>query len=69
MNRLSGQEERNQFPERPDVIGKPSFHRWRYSQRLVNAAKVVVHVVQRNCVTVILKFLAESVCQAREALT
>ncbi len=46
---------------------QPRFHRWRDPQRLMHSAKVVMHVVQRNRVTVIVNFLTESVCQARKA--
>jgi hypothetical protein len=35
-------------------------------KRLVNAAEVVVHEVQRNCVPVVLQLLAESACQPRK---
>jgi hypothetical protein len=38
-------EERNDFVEAPNMIANPCFHRWRYSQRLMNPAKVVVHVI------------------------
>ena len=33
----------------------------------MNPAEVIEHVVQRNRVTMIVHFLAESICQAREA--
>ena len=42
------------------MIGESRFHRWRHPQRLVNAAEVVVHEVQRNRVTVVLQLLAEN---------
>ena len=44
---------------RPNVICKPGFHCWRNSQRLVNPAKVVMHEVQRNRMSMVLKFLRE----------
>jgi hypothetical protein len=33
------------------MIAQPRFHRWRHSQRLVDAAEVVMHEVQRNSVS------------------
>src|SRR5271165_6878966 len=49
------------------MIGQPRFYRWCDSQRLVNPAEVVVHVVQRNGVAVVLQLLTESIRQPREA--
>jgi hypothetical protein len=45
------------------MIANPCFHRWRDAQRLMNPAKVVMHVMQRNRVFQILHFLRESVSQ------
>ena len=39
------------------MVADSRFHRWCNPQRLVNAAEVVVHVVQSNRVTVILQLL------------
>jgi len=49
------------------MIAESSFHRWRNPQCLVNPAEVVMQEIKRNHVTVVLKFLAESVRQPREA--
>lgn len=43
----------------PHVIHQPRFHRGRHSQRLVNAAEVVMDEVERDGVFVVLDFLAE----------
>ena len=49
------------------MIRDSRFHRWRNSQRLVNPAEVVEHVMQRNRMAVIVHFLTESICEPREA--
>jgi len=49
------------------VIRHPSFHRWGDAQRLMNLAKIVVHVVKGNRVTVIVDFLAVPVREPCEA--
>jgi CRISPR/Cas system CMR-associated protein Cmr1 (group 7 of RAMP superfamily) len=43
------------------VIRQTRFHRGRYTQRLVNPAKVEVHEVERNHVAVVLYLLTETV--------
>jgi hypothetical protein len=43
------------------------FHRWSNAQRLMHFAKIVVHVVQRNRVTVVVDFLAVAVREPRES--
>ena len=48
------------------MICKASFHSRGDSQCFVDAAEVVVHEVQGHGMTVILNFLAESICQARK---
>lgn len=50
----------------PDVRGDPRFHRGRDAQRLMNANEVVVHVEQRDRVSMILDLLTERICQPRE---
>lgn len=50
-------EQRNQFFNSPNVIYKTSFHRRRHAQRLMDAAEIVVGVIDRNHVAVILEFL------------
>jgi hypothetical protein len=49
------------------VIGQSHFHRRRYSQRLVDAAEIVVCEVNRNPAAVILKFLREGIGLRRES--
>jgi hypothetical protein len=36
-----GRMRRQQFANRPDVVGQFGFHRWRHPERLVNTAEVV----------------------------
>ena len=48
------------------MIREPRFHRRRHPQRLVNAAVVVVHEVQRDGMTVVLQLLGKAVCQPRK---
>ena len=43
------------------MIRQTRFHRWRHSQRLVDAAKIVVRMIDRNHVAVILEFLRERI--------
>ena len=43
------------------MIRNARFHRWRDAQRLVNAAEVVVHEVQRNGAFQVFDFLAEAI--------
>jgi hypothetical protein len=49
------------------MIANPRFHRWRHAQCLVNAAEVIVHIVERDCVLQILRFFRECVPQPRKA--
>ena len=49
------------------MIANPCFHRWRHTQGLVNPAKIVVHIMERNGVFQILKLLAECVGQSSES--
>ena len=49
------------------MIRKASFHRRSHSQGLVDAAKIVIRMIDRNHVAVILKFLRERIGQPREA--
>jgi hypothetical protein len=49
------------------MIANPCFHRWRYAQRLVNPAKVVINEVQRQRVLVILKLFRKAIRQTRES--
>ena len=55
---LPGQQ-RNEFLDFPDVIGRPGFHRGRDAQRLVNPAEVVVHEVERHVVREVLGLFRE----------
>jgi hypothetical protein len=45
------------------MIANPRFHRWSDTQGLMNSAKIVVHVMERNRVLQILQFLRECVCE------
>jgi hypothetical protein len=49
------------------MVADSRFHRRSYAQRLVNAAKVVKHEVERQSRDMILYFFAESICQAGKA--
>src|SRR6266513_1253739 len=49
------------------MIAKPRFHCWSNTQRLMNPAEVVMHVMERNSVLQILQLFAESVCESRES--
>lgn len=57
----------DQFLNRPRMLLESGFHPWRDAQRLMNPAEVVVHEVQGDGVRVVLRLLAESVRQPREA--
>src|ERR1700677_1461360 len=50
----------------PDVIRKPRFHCGSHAQRFVNPAKVVVHEMQRDRMSVVLYLLRESIGEPRE---
>ncbi len=51
----------------PNMIHESSFHCWRNSQCLMNLAEIVVHVVQRDGMTVIVDLLAVSIGEASKA--
>jgi hypothetical protein len=51
----------NKFLQIPNVIGYDCFHRWRHAQRLVNPAKIVVRIVERNRVLQILQLFREGI--------
>ena len=59
-------QKRNHFVDTPDVIANSCFHCWRHAQGLVNPAKIVVHVMERNGVLQVFEFLREGIRQARE---
>lgn len=50
----------------PHVIGDSRFHRGRAAKCLVNPAEVVMHAVNRHCVSMVLDFLGESIGKAGE---
>ena len=50
----------------PQPVVHASPHRWRATERLVNAGEVLVHEVQCDCGGVVLDFLWERICQARK---
>ena len=41
-------EKRYYFVDAPDMINHARFHRWRYAERSVNPAEIVMHVVKRD---------------------
>jgi len=49
------------------MISETRFHCRSYAQRLMDSAEVVVHEIKGDHVPVVLKFLAEGICQARES--
>jgi hypothetical protein len=55
------------FFDVPDMICDARLNRGSYTQTLMSAAEIVVHVVKRNRVSVIVDFFRERGCQAREA--
>src|SRR5260370_2331307 len=48
------------------MIANSCFRCWRHRQRLVNQAKVVMHVMRRECMLQILQLFRKGVCQSRE---
>src|SRR5206468_3669350 len=55
------------FRNRPNVVSQTRSHSWRDAKCLVNAAKVVMHIVERDGGNMILNLLAERIGQASEA--
>ena len=53
--------------QRPHMICHTCRHCGGHTQRLVNAAEVVVHEVQTDCMHVVLDFLAEAIGQPSES--
>jgi len=49
------------------MIGKASFHCGSHAQRLMDAAEIVIGVIDRNHVAVILELLGERVRESRES--
>ena len=58
--------QRSDFFQRPHVVGNPGLHGWCHAQRLVDAAEVVVHEVQRYSVPMVVHPFAELDGQTRE---
>ncbi|HEY2446065.1 MAG TPA: hypothetical protein VGI20_10035 [Rhizomicrobium sp.] len=56
-----------QLPDAPNVIRYAQLHGRRDSERFMDTAEVVKAGVQRDGCTVMLKFLAECICQPSEA--
>jgi hypothetical protein len=50
----------DQFSDRPLMVFQPAGHRWRFLERHVLTAEIVVTEPQRQSMTVILPFLAET---------
>ena len=44
------------------MIGNSHFHRRSDAQSLVNAAEIIVHEMESDCVLVIINLLAERIC-------
>jgi hypothetical protein len=57
----------NQLLQRPNMIRQASFHRGSYAQCLMDAAEIVIGMVDRNHVTVILEFLREGIREPRKS--
>jgi hypothetical protein len=51
----------------PNMVRNTRFHRWRHAQSLMDSAKIVMKEIQRTAPLMVFQFLAESVCQSREA--
>ena len=51
----------------PKLVGHASRHRRSDAKRFVDADEIVVGREQRDRVRMVLKFLAECICQSREA--
>ncbi len=49
------------------MVGDSRLHCGRYAKRLVDAAEIVVHKMQRHSRFQIIQLLAKSVCQSRES--
>jgi hypothetical protein len=47
----------NHFIQAPNMIADPCLHGWGNAQGLMNPAEVVMHVMERNRMLQILKFL------------
>ena len=48
------------------MIAKSRFHCWGDAKRLVNASEIVIHVVNRDCVTVVFKLFRMRIREARK---
>lgn len=53
-------EKSNQFGQRPNVVGQAGVHRGRDAERLMDAAEIVVHEMQRDRRLVRLKLFREA---------
>lgn len=60
-------QETNDLSDFPNMIANACFHRGSDAQRLVNAAKIVVHEVERERVLVVFHFLRERIRKASES--
>jgi hypothetical protein len=49
------------------MVGYTCFHRWCHSDRLVNAAKIVVHEVKGDRVLVVLNLFRETIREPGES--
>ena len=61
-----GVKKSDNFAQLPNVIRDAGRHCWRAANRLVNAAKVVMHEEQRERVLMVFNLLGKCVCQPRE---
>ena len=55
-----------QFTDRPDMIGNPERHSWRFADGFMHAAKIVMRDIQANGRNMMVKLLAETVRQSRK---
>lgn len=56
--------QKNDFFERPDVIGKASGHRWSDSQRLVDSSEIVIDGMNRDHSRMVLDLLGKAIRKA-----
>jgi hypothetical protein len=64
---LKSRQEAGDFFQIPNVVCNSRLHRWRATQRLMNAAKIVIHKMKRERQLVVFKFLAECVRETGES--
>jgi hypothetical protein len=60
-------EKSDNLRNRPNMISDTSFHGRGYPQGLMDAAKIVMHGIEGDCMAQVIDFLAKTVCQASES--